>query len=80
MAGVVDGHSLPPTLAGDRLVLWQGDITTLKVDAIVNAANSALRGCFQPLHSCIDNIIHTKSGSCWPPVTAPVWSWPRSTA
>ena len=49
-------------LSDERLVLWQGDITTLKVDAIVNAANSALRGCFYPLHSCIDNIVHSKSG------------------
>lgn len=42
--------------------LWQGDITTLKVDAIVNAANSRLLGCFIPLHNCIDNIINTKAG------------------
>lgn len=45
------------------IYLWQGDITTLKVDAIVNAANSALLGCFIPEHGCIDNIIHTKSGN-----------------
>ena len=45
-----------------RLVLWRGDITTLKIDAIVNAANSALRGCFVPCHSCVDNIIHSISG------------------
>ncbi|MCR5606049.1 MAG: protein-ADP-ribose hydrolase [Treponema sp.] len=44
------------------LYLWQGDITSLKVDAIVNAANSALLGCFTPLHACIDNCIHTFSG------------------
>ena len=44
------------------LYLWQGDITTLKVDAIVNAANSALLGCFAPLHICIDNCIHTFAG------------------
>ena len=44
------------------LYLWQGDITTLKVDAIVNAANSALLGCFAPLHICIDNCIHTYAG------------------
>ena len=42
--------------------LWRGDITTLKIDAIVNAANSALRGCFIPCHSCVDNIIHSVSG------------------
>ena len=45
-----------------KLYLWQGDITTLKVDAIVNAANSALLGCFAPLHACIDNCIHTFAG------------------
>lgn len=42
--------------------LWRGDITVLKIDAIVNAANSQLLGCFQPSHICIDNIIHTYSG------------------
>ena len=44
------------------IALWQGDITTLKADAIVNAANSAMLGCFIPNHSCIDNQIHTSSG------------------
>ena len=42
--------------------LWQGDITALAVDAIVNAANSALLGCFSPNHACIDNAIHTFAG------------------
>ena len=42
--------------------LWCGDITTLEIDAIVNAANSALLGCFAPNHGCIDNAIHTFSG------------------
>ena len=46
----------------DKLSLWQGDITRLKVDAIVNAANSAMLGCFQPCHNCIDNCIHTYAG------------------
>ncbi len=45
-----------------HLYLWRGDITTLAVDAIVNAANSALLGCFSPNHGCIDNAIHTFSG------------------
>ena len=45
-----------------ELYLWQGDITTLRCDAIVNAANSALLGCFRALHSCIDNCIHTYAG------------------
>ena len=44
------------------LYLWQGDITTLEVDAIVNAANSRLLGCFVPCHNCIDNAIHTRAG------------------
>ena len=60
--GIVDGAGLSPTRADGRIFLWQGDITRLKVDAIVNAANSALLGCFQPCHSCIDNIIHTFAG------------------
>ena len=46
----------------DGIYLWQGDITTLEVDAIVNAANSQMLGCFQPLHNCIDNCIHTYAG------------------
>ena len=45
-----------------NICLWQGDITTLKVDAIVNAANKALLGCFIPHHRCIDNAIHSKAG------------------
>ena len=44
------------------IYLWQGDITTLKCDAVVNAANSALLGCFCPNHGCIDNAIHTYAG------------------
>ncbi len=61
-AGVVDAEALPHLRSDSRLVLWQGDITTLKADAIVNAANSAMLGCFHPLHGCIDNIIHSRSG------------------
>ena len=45
-----------------KIRLWQGDITTLKVDGIVNAANSKLLGCFIPCHSCIDNVIHSSAG------------------
>lgn len=44
------------------LYLWQGDITTLKCDAIVNAANSGMTGCYIPNHRCIDNAIHTYAG------------------
>lgn len=60
--GIVDGSTLPACPSNKRMVLWRGDITTLKVDGIVNAANSALRGCFIPCHSCVDNIIHSVSG------------------
>jgi len=47
---------------GNKLTLWQGDITRLSVDAIVNAANSRLLGCFVPGHNCIDNVIHSQAG------------------
>ncbi len=60
--GVVDAKTLPPCPGDQRLALWQGDITTLKCDAIVNAANSQMLGCFSPCHGCIDNCIHTWAG------------------
>lgn len=46
----------------EKISLWQGDITRLKVGAIVNAANSQMRGCFVPCHRCIDNAIHSAAG------------------
>ncbi len=46
----------------DNIALWQGDITRLAADAIVNAANNALLGCFIPHHKCIDNVIHSRAG------------------
>ncbi|MBQ7740119.1 MAG: protein-ADP-ribose hydrolase [Eubacterium sp.] len=58
--GITDINSLTPI--EKDVYLWQGDITTLRCDAIVNAANSQLLGCFHPLHNCIDNCIHTYSG------------------
>jgi O-acetyl-ADP-ribose deacetylase (regulator of RNase III) len=57
----VDPRTIAPA-AGTALSLWQGDLTTLAADAIVNAANSAMLGCFQPLHSCVDNAIHSSAG------------------
>ena len=60
--GVVDGATLPPIAADPRLALWQGDITRLAADAIVDADNSALLGCFAPCHGCIDNAIHSAAG------------------
>ncbi|MBP5767225.1 MAG: protein-ADP-ribose hydrolase [Clostridia bacterium] len=58
--GVTRLSDLVPASKG--IYLWQGDITTLECDAIVNAANSALLGCFRPMHNCIDNCIHTYAG------------------
>lgn len=47
---------------GNQISIWQGDITRLAVDAIVNAANSQMLGCFVPCHRCIDNAIHSAAG------------------
>lgn len=58
--GITDVNSLTPMQPG--LYLWQGDITTLRCDAIVNAANSGMTGCYIPNHRCIDNAIHTYAG------------------
>ena len=60
--GVVDGAALPPIPSDARIAIWQGDITRLKVDAIVDADNKALLGCFCPCHGCIDNAIHSAAG------------------
>ena len=59
--GITDIADLEPT-KNAGLYLWRGDITTLRTDAIVNAANSGMTGCWQPCHSCIDNCIHTFAG------------------
>lgn len=58
--GITDADSL--TSVRDGLYIWQGDITTLRCDAIVNAANGGMTGCYVPNHRCIDNMIHSKSG------------------
>lgn len=58
--GITDFNGLLPVR--DGIYLWQGDITTLRCDAIVNAANSQMLGCFCPCHGCIDNAIHTYAG------------------
>ena len=58
--GITDCSALSPVQPG--LYLWQGDITTLKCDAIVNAANTGMTGCYAPNHRCIDNAIHTFAG------------------
>lgn len=59
LRGIVDIDALTYK---NGIVLWQGDITRLNADAIVNACNCKLLGCYQPLHNCIDNIIHSNAG------------------
>ena len=58
--GIVEFSDIPEIR--DGISIWQGDITRLRVDAIVNAANSQMLGCFVPMHTCIDNCIHTFAG------------------
>ena len=58
--GIVQLSDIPVTKG--NISIWQGDITRLEVDAIVNAANSQMLGCFIPMHMCIDNQIHTYAG------------------
>ncbi|MCM1236338.1 MAG: protein-ADP-ribose hydrolase [Ruminococcus flavefaciens] len=58
--GITEIADLEPVQEG--MYLWQGDITTLQCDAIVNAANSQMLGCFCPCHGCIDNAVHTFAG------------------
>lgn len=60
--GITDIADLKSVKSDPRLYIWQGDITTLKCDAIVNACNSQMLGCFSPMHACIDNFIHTYAG------------------
>ena len=62
--GIIDSNNIIQftKYKGTPICLWQGDITTLKIDAIVNAANSQGLGCFIPCHKCIDNAIHSASG------------------
>ena len=60
--GVVRAEDSPVTAADPRVSVWQGDITRLAADAIVNAANLQMLGCFVPMHTCIDNCIHTFAG------------------
>lgn len=57
--GIVDANGF---VYRDGIALWRGDITRLNADAVVNACNSALLGCFHPLHNCIDNVIHSAAG------------------
>lgn len=61
-AGIITVDEATPSPLDPRLRLWKGDIATLAADAIVNAANSGMTGCWAPLHYCIDNAIHTFAG------------------
>ena len=60
--GITDISDLPAVPADERLILWRGDITTLRCDAILNPANNTLSGCWIPNHSCADNIIQSFAG------------------
>ncbi len=60
--GIVEIEDIKPLSSHLNIRLWQGDITRLRVDAIVNAANSQMLGCFIPQHRCIDNAIHSAAG------------------
>lgn len=65
VAGLPTARDMFPGTAvphAERLCLWRGDITRLDADAIVNAANAGMLGCFVPLHACIDNVIHSAAG------------------
>ena len=63
--GIIEPNDITPFIKykGSQIYLWQGNITALKIDAIVNAANSQGLGCFIPCHKCIDNAIHSASGA-----------------
>ena len=56
--GIVEPADIP--IIRDRMSIWQGDITRLAVDVIVNAANSRMLGCFVPMHTCIDKATHIR--------------------
>ena len=60
--GITEADELARTASDPRLSIWRGDITALRCDAIVNAANSGMTGCYIPCHACIDNCIHTFAG------------------
>jgi len=59
---IIRAQELPRDYYNGKVGLWKGDITVLEIDCIVNAANEAMLGCFQPSHKCIDNVIHRAAG------------------
>ncbi len=60
--GIVRIEDLEPLSSDERIYLWQGDMSRLAIDAVVNPANSGFTGCYQWLHSCLDNILGSKAG------------------
>lgn len=62
LKGIKNLADLAPLAIDNRLYLWQGDMTTLKVDGVVNPANSQLLGCWRILHNCLDNLLHSGAG------------------
>lgn len=60
--GIVYLKDIKTVPSSNKISIWQGDITKIACDAIVNAANSRMLGCFVPMHICIDNCIHTFAG------------------
>jgi len=60
--GIVELSGLSPWRGDDRIYLWQGDMSRLRGEAVVNPCNDQLLGCFRPLHNCLDNILHSAAG------------------
>ena len=60
--GIVELSGLSPWRGDDRIYLWQGDMSRLQAEAVVNPCNDQLLGCFRPLHNCLDNILHSAAG------------------
>lgn len=61
-AGIVTIDDLKPVKSDDRIYIWQGDMSRLAIDAVTLPANSGFTGCYQWLHSCLDNILGSKAG------------------
>ena len=60
--GIVELSDMKPCLIDDRVFLWQGDMSRLRIEAVVDPCNDRLLGCFRPLHNCLDNVLHSAAG------------------
>ena len=60
--GIVELSELKPCSTDKKIYLWQGDMSRLRIEAVVDPCNDRLLGCFQPLHNCLDNILHSAAG------------------